>query len=498
MEEKYLIALEIGSSKIKGAIGVVDQLGTLSVKAVEEEKLTDGVRYGCIRNVVETAAAIKNVIDKLEMREPGRKVTGVYVSIGGRSLMSQQLELERRLPTEMEITNELISDITNEALNYQLHERSIVAVEPCEFRVDNASAARAVGMFGSHVDARLNLISCRTQLMRNLNHVLDERLHLAVNDIFVRQIAEADLVLFNEEKRQGCMLVDFGAETTTVSIYKNGVLLYLATIPMGSRNITRDITALNYLEERAEELKIAGGNALSTPDNFTGVSTQPSGIDFTLINNYVAARAGEIIANINEQIKYAGLTPDKLPAGIILTGRGARLNGFDRRLAGMTDMKVRVGLPANRIRILDSRINGADHVDVISVLAQAARARDIKECMTQTRTYVTPEETAYVQAHAQQPSPEPHHPTSPQQPQYPRQPQPQPSQPQQGGYSNPYAEQAEHITNATDTRQGDTNNQEGNYYPDSHKGGLAKAWKSLRDRVAQIMTEPVEDDDVDN
>ncbi len=225
MEEKYIIALEIGSSKIKGAIGIVEKAGTLSVKAVEEERLTDGVRYGCIRNVVETASAIKSVIDRLEQREPSRKVTGVYVSIGGRSLMSDRLDIERRLPGEMEITNELITDITNEALNYQMHERTIVAVEPYEFKVDNASAARAVGMFGSHVDARLNLISCRTQLMRNLNHVLDERLHLTVNDIFVRQIAEADLVLFNEEKRPGCMRVDFGAETTTVSVYKNGVIV---------------------------------------------------------------------------------------------------------------------------------------------------------------------------------------------------------------------------------------------------------------------------------
>ncbi len=62
MEEKYIVALEIGSSKIKGAIGIVDPQGTLSVKAVEEEKLYDGVRYGCIRNVVETAGAIRNVI----------------------------------------------------------------------------------------------------------------------------------------------------------------------------------------------------------------------------------------------------------------------------------------------------------------------------------------------------------------------------------------------------------------------------------------------------
>ena len=73
------------------------------------------MRYGCIRNVAETANAVSNVITRLEQREAQRKVTGVYVSVGGRSLSSQIIEIERRLPTEMEITREMITDITNDA-----------------------------------------------------------------------------------------------------------------------------------------------------------------------------------------------------------------------------------------------------------------------------------------------------------------------------------------------------------------------------------------------
>ena len=513
MEEKYIVALEIGSSKIKGAIGTVDSAGALSVKAVEEEKLADVVRYGCIRNVVETANAIRTVIGRLEQREPGRTVTGVYVSVGGRSMMAQSIEIERRLPSEMEITNDLISDIINDALAYQLSERSIVGVTQREFRVDNSPTNRPVGTFGSHVSARLNLISCRTQLVRNLNHVLDERLHIAINDVFVRQVAEADLVLFPEERRQGCMLVDFGAETTTVSIYKNDVMLYLSTIPMGSRNITRDTTALNYLEEMAEDLKIDGGNALSTPEPVPTYSGK--GFDFGQINNYVSARAGEIIANINEHIKYAGLTPDRLPAGIILIGRGSKLNGFDRRLENLTTLKVRFGTPGNRIRILDGRVNSTEHVDVISILAEAVKSREIQECMTLPRTVApAPEEFSYSQAHQQQPAPQ----TGYQQPLY-RQPQQQPyqqapaqqpyqpaaqqvQQPTQQPYQqpvNPYAHQAQSITNATVQSQQAPQQQP--YNPPAapeKKSGFAKLLGSVRDRVVALMTEPVEDDDVEN
>jgi len=89
MEEKIIIALEIGSSKIKGATGAVGPDGAINVKAVEREPISDIVRYGCVRNIVETAQAVRKVIDRLELRESPRKIEGIYLSIGGRSLSSQ-------------------------------------------------------------------------------------------------------------------------------------------------------------------------------------------------------------------------------------------------------------------------------------------------------------------------------------------------------------------------------------------------------------------------
>ena len=38
MEPKYIVAIEIGSSKIKGAVGTVDDNGEIKVLALEEEK----------------------------------------------------------------------------------------------------------------------------------------------------------------------------------------------------------------------------------------------------------------------------------------------------------------------------------------------------------------------------------------------------------------------------------------------------------------------------
>lgn len=384
-EEKYIVALEIGSSKIKGAVGVLEPGGSLTVKAVEEEKLVDSVRYGCIRNVAETSRTIRLIVDRLESRMAPRKIEGVYVAVGGRSVSSSVIDIERRLPNEQEITSGLIDEIFTEALSQPLHERAVIDVTPRDFRVNGAPAKQPVGNYGSNIIASLNLVSCRSQLLNNLKLVIEERLHLRIRDIFVRQLIEGDLVLLNDEKRLGCMLVDFGAETTTVSIYKNGALQYLVTLPMGSRNITLDITSLNHLEENAEVMKINGGNAMPGADNSPYTAY---GQDFTEINNYVSARAGEIIANIMEQMSIAGFSAENLPGGIILVGQGAKLNGFTRRLESMSDMKVRVGMPSSRIRIADSHIAPADSVDVIALL-NATRDSAV-ECMTRPAPVVTP------------------------------------------------------------------------------------------------------------
>jgi len=381
MEPRYIVAIEIGSSKIKGAVGTVEPDGTLSVIAVEEEKRVNCVRYGCIQNVDEVSYCVGKIIRCLQNRIYPRQIRGVYAAIGGRSLLSAVREAERHLPDEMEITERLIESIKDDA-HTSLTERNVVSVEPMEFIVDNQTIVNPVGTFGQSIRATLNVITCKPQIIKNLDRVLIEKLQMHVCGYIVRQLAEADIVLSDDEKRLGCMLVDMGAETTTVSIYKNGSLQYLSTLPLGSRNITRDITALNYIEERAEEIKKAVGNA--NPSEPTASSAAAEGIDTTEINNYVQARAGEIMANITEQLNYAGLKATDIPGGIVITGGGGKLRGFSTLLSNQTKLKVRQGLAPSSVRIADSGIKADEAVDVIAILAAASK-------MTPAECVFTPE-----------------------------------------------------------------------------------------------------------
>ena len=136
MEHKYIVALEVGSSKIRAALGEVDDAGTLTVKAVEEERLVDSVRHGVVLNVSEVAEGARKVLRRLENREGGRTIHSAYVAIGGRSTMSSPCEVERRLPVETVISRDHISQIFAEARDKVLNERDVMEAVPAEFRID--------------------------------------------------------------------------------------------------------------------------------------------------------------------------------------------------------------------------------------------------------------------------------------------------------------------------------------------------------------------------
>lgn len=391
MDDKNIIAIEIGSSKIKGALGSVDHDGTLTVKAIEEVKLTDAVRYGQLGNVVQASSAMRNILQKIENRVAPRKVRAVYVGVGGRSLSTVERRVERRMGMSTEVTPELTASLKAEARRPPLPDREILAVEQREFLIDGRHENNPLGNYATDVTLVANLITCRPQLKNNLPRLFEEKLQLKVGGYIVRHTAIADLVLAPRERKLGCMLVDFGAETVTVSLYRDDSLLYLATLPMGSRNLTRDISSsLSMLEDNAEEIKHSHGTAVNpTADTST--------MDMRLaeVASITSARAVEIIKNIQKQLEYAGLSrtaKEEIPAGVVIVGGGSKLTGFNARLEQTLGVPVRVGM-ASGIRLADTRIALTDSVDVIATLQRAAAMADLEDCLTELPKAPEPEIT---------------------------------------------------------------------------------------------------------
>lgn len=381
MQQTYIAALEIGSSHIRLAVGSVDTDGTLTLLAKEDEPVNDSTSYGWIKNIDDIASRVNSLIRKIE-NYPSvspRKIRGVYMGLGGRSLTANPVKINRQWDDEVELTQRMLDQLKEEARTSTLSsERRVLDVSPRSFVIDNQTTARPVGVLGRNIEAEFNVISVRNHGSINLNRIdtLAQRLNLSIRGKYVRQNALASLVLTPDEKDLGCMLVDFGAETTTVSIYRGGSMRYLVTLPLGSRNITRDLMALNLTEERAEMLKKAIGDAgnLTPTVERTDLDCNP-----VEVNNYVYHRAAEIAINIIEQVKFAGLTFNELPKGIILVGGGSNLRGLNDSLARLSQSPVRLGAIPASVRISDSRMQTLEMLDVISILKMAAETGAV-EC----------------------------------------------------------------------------------------------------------------------
>lgn len=367
-QDKYIAALEIGSSKITLAVGRAAADGRLFIVALEQEHQVECVCHGVIHNVEETAAIISRLLGRIERRTgvSPRKIKQAYVGLEGRSLKNVPREISRQLADDTEITQEIIDSLRAEAISSHIDSSlEVIDAVPASYIVGKTETRSAVGTFGNGIRAQYQLIAARPILRKHLERVVRDKAGLPIVDLVITPLAVANLILTDEEKRLGCMLVDMGAETTTVAIYLNGSLHYLAVLPMGGRNITQDITTLNVLEERAEEIKTTSGNAIPAD---TPSTLNLDGVKLSEVSNLVVARAEEIIANIIEQINYAGITDKQLPGGIITIGGGFNLNRMRDLLARQSSLNVRRGSLPSSVVIEDTKAPSYETIEVASIM----------------------------------------------------------------------------------------------------------------------------------
>ena len=328
----FIAAIELGSSKISAIAGKKQSDGRVEVLAHARVDAPSFIHKGVVFNIDKAAAALTSVIGKLE-EQLKASVAQVYVGIGGQSLHSLKSAVSRSVSDEEStVSQTLVDALYDENRETPLADYVILDVVPQEFKVDHSLHADPVGVTGHHVTGQyLNLVA-RTQLKKNVEMAFAQAQIGIADDLLVTAVAEAKAVLTQAEMRQGCALVDFGSDTTTVSVYKNNLLRHLCVLPIGSNNITRDLTSLQIEDEEAEKLKIQYGNAAyeaqeSDPEA-SCLTSEGRAIPLAELNNIIGARAEEILANVWSQVRLSGYD-NQLYAGTIFMGGGALLKNLE-------------------------------------------------------------------------------------------------------------------------------------------------------------------------
>ncbi len=341
----FIVAIELGSSKITGIAGKKHADGSIQVLALASENSSDFIRKGVIYNLDKTAQSLTSIIKKLESTLKA-SIGKVYVGIGGQSLRTIRNTEVRHLEEETKISQELIDSIMDSNREVPIIDQEILEVAPQEYKVGINLLADPVGVPSDHIEGRFLNIIARSSVKQNIDKCFKQA-GIEIADYIISPLALANAVLTNSEKRSGCMFIDFGADTTTVSVYKNNILRHLAVIPLGGSNITKDICSQQIEEEDAEELKKKYGNAYADKsedgdDNPTYSLDGKCSIESHLLEDIVEARVNEILANVWNQIVLSGYE-DKLLAGAIITGGAANLKNMEEAFSNRTKVeKVRM------------------------------------------------------------------------------------------------------------------------------------------------------------
>ena len=343
MPKDFIVAIELGSSKMTGIAGKKNLDGSIQVLACIKEDSSSCIRKGVVYNIDKTAQCLTNIINKME-GQLKTTITQVYVGVGGQSIRSIRNVITKDLNIETPISQEMVIELMDANRNMKYPDQEILDAAVQEYKVDSQYQLDPVGIPCSHIEGNFLNILQRKTFYKNLNSCF-EAANINVAEMYLAPLALADSVLTETERRSGCALVDMGADTTTVSVYSKNVLRHLAVIPLGSNNITKDIASLQMEETDAEKMKLKYASAYTDnaeiDNNLKYPIDQDRQIEARKFIEIVEGRLEEIIANVWCQVpeEYC----DKLLGGIILTGGGSNMKNIEKAFQNYTHIdKIRI------------------------------------------------------------------------------------------------------------------------------------------------------------
>lgn len=371
---EFIVAIELGSSVFRGIAGKKNLDGSITVQALVKEDATQCIRKGVVNNIDKTATCLKNIVAKLS-KTMKQNISHVYVGVGGQSVRSVRNVIVKDLPTETIVDGDIVDGLMDSNRGMDYPDLEILNVVTQEYKVGNQYVVDPVGIKGTRLEGNFLNIAQRKLFYNNLNEAFDKA-GIAIAEIFPAPLVLADNVLSESEKRGGCVLVDLGADTTTVSVYHKSLLRHLAVIPLGGNNVTKDITALKMEEREAELLKLKHGSAYTEIADMDPALTYSIDGERTIeskqLIELVEARVEEIVQNVWHQVPAEYVS--KLLGGIILTGGGSNMKNIELAFKKYTHMdkirKARFVNLAIKSNIADINKHDTTLNTIISLLAK--------------------------------------------------------------------------------------------------------------------------------
>jgi len=358
MKDHLLVGIDLGSSAIRVAVGQIsvgqDRHETLQIIGAVESP-SQGISKGSINSLEDVISSISASLEAVE-RQVGLPVSEAYVSVGGTYLVVQPAKgVVGVSRTDGEINEgdvQRVLDSARSVVNPANYE--ILHILPRKFTIDGQGGIKdPLGMQGIRLEVDAHIIQGFSSHVRNLTKAVF-RTGVEVRELVFAPLASVEAVTNSKQRDVGVAVVNIGATTTTLAVFEEGDFLHAAIFPIGADHITSDIaiglrTSLDIAEHIKRTLASANADSMS---RFEEIDLRELGADHEevvsqrFVSDIAQARAEEIFEKVEKELKKIERS-GMLPAGVVLTGGGVKLQGMADTARQVLRLPVTIGIASS-------------------------------------------------------------------------------------------------------------------------------------------------------
>ena len=355
-----VLAIDIGTTNIISIVASNDFNNKINILGVGQAK-SIGVQKGNIVDINLAGNSIKEAVTAAKSSS-GAQMSKAVVSLSGANTKTLRSVGTTNLPSGHISHNDIKQVLKMALYNAQvIADYEVIHVLPVHFKVDDgAHISNPLNMNGTTLQVSANIITAKKTSLTNINNAL-KQLDLEVDKFVLTGYATSIAVLEEDQRNLGAVVINIGGSTTQFVVQKGSTIIYNDFIPIGSENITKDISqtfhtpisAANMIKKQyATLLPMKNDDASQTNIKkvklpILGNESETKEISLEQIQPVLHARIEEILCLVHDKLKESAAI-ESIDGGVVITGGMAYIPGI-KELASLVfeGLPVKVSNPRN-------------------------------------------------------------------------------------------------------------------------------------------------------
>lgn len=345
-----IVGIDIGTSKVCCCLGQINKFN--QVEILNSSSVTcEGVRKGKIVSQEAVARAIRFAISDIEATQDFI-IKSAYVNIVGMYVSVLKTKYSVKLEDKYAgVSQKDIDAIIKNVGKIQIPDgQQIIDIVPSKFITESRITDDPIGIFTDFLEAELDVVIANKSIVKLISSTM-QKAGLQIDGIVANGFAMKDIVLTEEEKSEGVLLLDVGAGNVDISVFKDNGIIYTDSIPIGGNTITNDISiGLEISYQEADKLKKQYGlSRVEYIDNdysitlttYTGDSKTKT-VKCSELVEIIEARVEEMFMLIKERLDENGLF--SIINSCVISGQGVNsINKSEKVAEDILRTNVRFG-----------------------------------------------------------------------------------------------------------------------------------------------------------